>query len=902
MKSRRRVAGLCQSVESCESRLLLSGTPALVANIKTGAEHSGPGGLVNVGGTLFFAANDDSTGRELWKSDGTVSGTVRVRDIRSGAANSNPSYLINVNGVLYFTADDGASGVELWKSDGTAAGTVRVLDIEAGATGSNPVNLTNVAGTLFFMAETSAYGLELWKSNGTAAGTTLIKDLVPGSNGLAPRAMVEMSGKMYFRHWETTTGDEIWKSDGTQAGTGLVRDSFPGPEGSDPRDLTSVGNTLFFNAFRPESGYELWKSDGTSSGTVLVKDIYPGAYSSYGRLYPNSSNPSDLTNVNGTLYFTANAPNKGRQVWKSDGTAGGTVVVDDVPLLGPGSLQNVAGELYFERFQNQNSIKRDIYRSDGTSAGTLRVADGSDFLATGDFLVLRSAGDEIYFSASDAVGGKELWRTDGTPGGTRRVADLRPGVADSSPSELTEVNGVLYFRADNGSSGMELWKISPQVPPTTGPTVNGPVPVVSQQRPAITWTAVETADRYEVWIKNQSTNTNPFRVVTVQTNQYLPDVDFGIGKFNVWVRAGNESGWGPWSSQYNFQINTQVTAIDPGRYLSTHLPTLSWEALPGAVRYDLWVNNKSSGANQVIRNTSIAGTSFVPGSELPLGLYEAWVRGIDASGIPGQWSRTTTFHVMPPPTITEGLNPTFDRTPTFSWQSLNGAAKYEVFVRNQITGATAVYAQNITALSYTFPADLASGPYRWWLLGVSAQNIRSFWTSPADIFVGGRTDLLTPTGSTADTTPTFTWRPVDGAERYDLWVDQVGGTTQIIRQQNIVSAEYTAEVSLPAGNYRVWVRAISIVGEIGPWSLTWNFSISSLDTEIRPHLFEDEVPEFVEKPSQPAVIEKSETEGSVSEFIWPWVTAFQPVEISGMLPKSPIQSTELDHPVFVLEF
>ncbi len=475
------------------------------------------------------------------------------------------------------------------------------------------------------------------------------------------------------------------------------------------------------------------------------------------------------------------------------------------------------------------------------------MADGSNFTSTGEFTEMKSTGTQIYFNASDSSGGQELWKTDGTPAGTSRVADLRPGVVGSIPSELTNVNGTLFFRGNDGVSGMELWKISQLVPPTTGPTVNGPVPVVSQQRPTISWTAVETADRYEVWIKNQSTNTNPFRVVTVQTNEYLPDVDFGIGRFNVWVRAGNESGWGPWSSQYNFQINTQVTAIDPGRYLSTHLPTLSWEALPGAVRYDLWVNNKSSGANQVIRNSNISGTSFVPTSELPLGLYEAWVRGIDASGVPGQWSRTMTFHVMPPPTITEGLNPTFDRTPVFSWQSLNGASKYEVFVRNQITGTTAVYAQNIAALSYTFPTDLASGPYRWWLLGVSAQNIRSFWTSPVDIFVGGRTDLLTPTGSTTDTTPTFTWRPVDGAERYDLWVDQVGGTTQIIRQQNIVSTEYTAVVSLPAGNYRVWVRAISVIGEIGPWSLTWNFSISHLDNDVLPHLFEDEVPEFVEK-------------------------------------------------------
>jgi ELWxxDGT repeat protein len=43
--------------------------------------YSGPSGLTDVAGTLFFAADDGTHGQELWKSDGTKSGTVQVRDI-----------------------------------------------------------------------------------------------------------------------------------------------------------------------------------------------------------------------------------------------------------------------------------------------------------------------------------------------------------------------------------------------------------------------------------------------------------------------------------------------------------------------------------------------------------------------------------------------------------------------------------------------------------------------------------------------------------------------------------------------------------------------------------------------------------------------------------------------------
>ena len=80
--------------------------------------------LTNVNGTLFFVANDGTHGLELWKSDGTASGTVMVM---AALFSANPYFLTDVNGTLFFTATDGTNGIELWKSDGTLAGTVMVL-------------------------------------------------------------------------------------------------------------------------------------------------------------------------------------------------------------------------------------------------------------------------------------------------------------------------------------------------------------------------------------------------------------------------------------------------------------------------------------------------------------------------------------------------------------------------------------------------------------------------------------------------------------------------------------------------------------------------------------------------------------------------------------------------------
>jgi len=80
-----------------------------VTNTGEGAGSS-PANLTNLDGVLLFTADDGRNGVELWKSDGTSSGTVMVTDINTGGS-SSPAHLVAVNGTLFFAADDGTSGV-----------------------------------------------------------------------------------------------------------------------------------------------------------------------------------------------------------------------------------------------------------------------------------------------------------------------------------------------------------------------------------------------------------------------------------------------------------------------------------------------------------------------------------------------------------------------------------------------------------------------------------------------------------------------------------------------------------------------------------------------------------------------------------------------------------------------
>ncbi len=462
-------------LEELERRTVPSGTPQLVLDVNPGLPSSNPFGLVAVGATTFFTANDGAHGLELWKSDGTSAGTRMVKDIRPGSAYSFPINLTDVGGTLFFTANDGSHGEELWKSDGTSAGTTLVADINPGSASSSPNRLTNVNGTLFFNASDGSHGYELWKSNGTSTGTTLVKDIQVGSPSSNPQGQANVNGTLFFAANDGAHGYELWKSDGTSAGTGMVMDSNPGTTYSFPFNLTNVGGTLFFQNNDGSHGYELWMSNGTSTGTALVKDIFPGSFQGpYGGYYPNSSSPGALTNVGGTLFFAAQDATYGREVWRSDGTAAGTVRLGG---SGPSNLTNVSGTLFFSAYDSTHGVE--LWQSNGTSTGTVLVKDifpgvskityysyfGGLYY---EYLPNRSAPGNLtnvrgllFFSATDGSHGYELWQSDGTDSGTVLVNDINPGSAPAWPGNLANVNGVLFFAASDGVHGNELWRLLP---------------------------------------------------------------------------------------------------------------------------------------------------------------------------------------------------------------------------------------------------------------------------------------------------------------------------------------------------------------------------------------------------------------------------------------------------------
>jgi ELWxxDGT repeat protein len=298
-----------------------------------------------------------------------------------------PIYPVHMGDQAYFFADDGQHGSELWVTDGTSQGTTLVRDINPGWGGSDRMRSRTVAGAgqLWMFRDDKVHGVELWTSDGTAVGTKLVKDITPGpypSWGIEELAWKDL---VFF-----TVSAQLWVSDGSAEGTYQL----PVPERPTWRFVGATDERVIFGA----EGKGSWSSDGTEAGTSAL-------------LSPSPSRAS-VAPLDGKLYFRSGET----ELWVTDGTDAGAGMVVDIGA--PFSIGSGAGALYLSSYDSSNRLV--IWRSDGTAQGTVEV---TALTADRNYaLYFSGCGSEVLFGIfNDTTQRYELWSTDGSAGGTEML-------------------------------------------------------------------------------------------------------------------------------------------------------------------------------------------------------------------------------------------------------------------------------------------------------------------------------------------------------------------------------------------------------------------------------------------------------------------------------------------------
>jgi ELWxxDGT repeat protein len=223
---------------------------------------------------------------------------------------------------------------------------------------------------------------------------------------------------------------------------------------------------VLFSASDGSKGSELWKTNGTREGTVLVKDINPGPGDGY--LFRGSWFNDSL------LWFRATDGLHGSELWRSNGTTEGTYMIKDIypGEMGSDPQQFVMAGDYVYFIANDGVHGPEVWRSNGTAEGTQMIIDlypgNSSFYPPNNLTngVIDGADFLVWQGFADALTGKELYISNGTAQGTKLLADIYPGGLSSDAKFIHHSAGMFYFSATDGTKGHELWKSNGTTPGT----------------------------------------------------------------------------------------------------------------------------------------------------------------------------------------------------------------------------------------------------------------------------------------------------------------------------------------------------------------------------------------------------------------------------------------------------
>ena len=347
----------------------------------------------------------------------------------------------------------------------------------------------------------------------------------------------------------------------------------------------------------------------------------------------------------------------------------------------------------------------------------------------------------------------------------------------------------------------------------------------SQGRPTLKWKAVTGAAKYEVY-RARSKDGDYIKYSTVTGTSYTNTSYIEDGNtYYSKVRALDANGTaGAWSSVVSVTYKQTLPAPTvTGGNDAQGRPTLKWNAVSGAAKYEVYRARSMNG--DYIKYSTVTGTSYTNTSYIENGnTYYYKVRALDANGTAGAWSsivsvtyRAASTGTLSAPSVTGGKDS--QGRPTLTWNAVTGAAKYEVYRARSKDGDYIKYS-TVTGTSYTNTSYIESGnTYYYKVRALKSDGTAGAWSSVVSVTY--KQTLSAPTvtgGNDAQGRPTLTWKVVTGAAKYEVYRARSKDGTYS-KYSTTTGTAYTNSSYLTSGaTYYYKVRALDANGNAGPYS------------------------------------------------------------------------------------